>query len=118
MPQQVLRSLLKTSQRDAPLDDIVILGRTNLRRRGRRFGVQTGDCPAHAYVIGSTGTGKSTLLESMICQYMAAGRGSVLRIWRPCPDARKRGVGILSLDPFQALLGTVMGYDSCNLSSR
>jgi hypothetical protein len=59
-------------------DSLLILGRTNFRGGGKRFGMYTPDRLAHVYVIGQTGTGKSTLLETLIRQDLAARRGVAL----------------------------------------
>src|SRR5258706_8098488 len=51
---------------------------TNARARYTRFGIKQGDRLAHMHVIGKTGTGKSTLLESLFDQDVQAGRGCAL----------------------------------------
>jgi len=60
------------------MQDITFLGETDFRRIHKSFGIRTADRRTHLYVIGKTGTGKSTLLESMILQDMQAGRGFAL----------------------------------------
>jgi len=57
---------------------VVLLGRTNFRGRRRLFGIQDSDRFHHTYLIGKTGTGKSTLLESMIRQDIEDGAGVAL----------------------------------------
>lgn len=42
------------------------------------FGIRPGDRLSHVYIIGKTGTGKSSLLEHMIRQDVLAGRGAAL----------------------------------------
>ena len=42
------------------------------------FGVSAADRARHVYMIGQTGTGKSTLLKTMIAQDLAAGEGLAL----------------------------------------
>jgi len=39
------------------------------------FGLSTADRRQHTYIVGKTGTGKTTLLANMIVQDIAAGRG-------------------------------------------
>jgi Type IV secretion-system coupling protein DNA-binding domain len=56
-------------------NSITVLGRTNYRNQHRAFGIKQADRRAHMYIIGKTGTGKSTLLETMIRQDIEAGRG-------------------------------------------
>src|SRR5271169_1896595 len=43
-----------------------------------RFGLDTHDRRQHLYIIGQTGTGKSTLLRNLILQDIEAGRGVAL----------------------------------------
>ena len=54
------------------------LGRTNARQPYRTFGVRQRDRFSHVYVIGKTGTGKTTLLETLIRQDIEAGAGLAL----------------------------------------
>lgn len=56
----------------------LILARTNTRDRHHPFGIKQADRLSHLYVIGKTGVGKTTLLENMILQDIAAGRGCAL----------------------------------------
>jgi hypothetical protein len=57
---------------------ITLIGRTNFRNQHKAFGIRQVDRRAHMYIIGKTGTGKSTLLETMIRQDIEAGRGLAL----------------------------------------
>lgn len=54
---------------------LLVLGETTWRRQYQRFGLLEPDRLRHLYVLGKTGTGKSTLLGSLIAQDLAAGRG-------------------------------------------
>ena len=76
------------------------LGHTN-GRDAQRFGIKQADRLSHIYIIGKTGTGKSTLIETLICQDIAAGRGCALldphgdlveRIAGTLPDRRAGNV--------------------------
>ncbi len=58
--------------------DITYIGQTTYRNQQRRFGIRQADRLMHTYMIGKTGTGKSTLIESMIIQDIQAGRGCCL----------------------------------------
>src|SRR5258705_224755 len=51
---------------------------TNFRNEAKIFGVKKTDRRAHMYVIGKTGTGKSTLLETLIRQDIENGEGLAL----------------------------------------
>jgi hypothetical protein len=59
-------------------DDITFFTRTDFRNDGRVFGIKTEDRFSHVYVIGKTGTGKSTLMETMALQDLRRGAGFVL----------------------------------------
>ncbi len=67
---------------------ITILGRTNFRNQHKNFGIRQADRRASMYVIGKTGTGKSTLLETMIRQDIAAGHG--IAVFDPHGDVIER----------------------------
>ncbi len=57
---------------------ITLLGRTTFRDHHRLFGIRHEDRRAHMLAIGQTGTGKSTLLETMLIQDLAGGEGLAL----------------------------------------
>ena len=61
-----------------PDNRITFLGRTNWRNQQRAFGIKQADRRHHMYIIGKTGTGKSTLLETMIRQDIGADQGLAL----------------------------------------
>jgi hypothetical protein len=58
--------------------DVSYFGRTNHRERRVLFGIKQADRLSHMYVIGKTGVGKSTLLETLAWQDFEAGRGFAL----------------------------------------
>jgi type IV secretory pathway TraG/TraD family ATPase VirD4 len=58
--------------------DLTYLGRTDARYRSHLFGIRTEDRFSHVYIIGKTGTGKSTLIENMALQDLQLGRGFAL----------------------------------------
>src|SRR3989304_1411711 len=55
--------------------DIVPFGTTNFRNQSKVFGIKTIDRRNHMYVIGKTGTGKTTLLKNMMISDILAGNG-------------------------------------------
>jgi type IV secretory pathway TraG/TraD family ATPase VirD4 len=57
---------------------ITQFGRVNFRHDDRVFGIKTEDRFSHIYIIGKTGTGKSTLLETMVLQDLERGSGFAL----------------------------------------
>ncbi len=59
-------------------NDVTYLGETDFRARQVPFGIKREDRFSHVYVIGKTGTGKSTLLEGMALQDIANGNGLAL----------------------------------------
>lgn len=66
----------------------VMIGRTKWRDMDRAFGLLPPDRRAHMYVIGKTGTGKSSLLENMIRQDILAGNG--IAVFDPHGDLVER----------------------------
>jgi hypothetical protein len=71
-------------------DRVALFARTNFRNRGRLFGIRQADRRHHMYVIGRTGTGKSTLLETLIRQDIDGGQG--LALLDPHGDLAERDV--------------------------
>jgi len=55
-----------------------LFAKTTFRNWGAVFGIKQADRRSHMYVIGKTGTGKSTLLETLIVQDILADRGVAL----------------------------------------
>ncbi len=54
---------------------ITYIGETDYRNKRVKFGIKAKDRTRHVYVIGKTGTGKSTLLENMAVQDIQNGEG-------------------------------------------
>jgi DNA helicase HerA-like ATPase len=59
-------------------DDVLRFAQVNFRRDRRVFGIKREDRFSHVYIIGKTGTGKSTLLETMALEDLALGNGFAL----------------------------------------
>ncbi|MBK9107367.1 MAG: type IV secretion system DNA-binding domain-containing protein [Saprospiraceae bacterium] len=59
-------------------NEITYIGQTSYRNQQKNFGIKQADRLMHTYMIGKTGTGKSTLIETMITQDIQAGRGCCL----------------------------------------
>lgn len=57
---------------------ITYFAQTNFRNEFKPFGIKQTDRLAHMYIIGKTGTGKSTLLETLIRQDIESGCGLAL----------------------------------------
>ena len=59
------------------MDDaqITYIGKVDHRNKLTRFGIRAKDRTKHMYVIGKTGTGKSTFLENMLVQDIQNGNG-------------------------------------------
>lgn len=56
-------------------EEITIFAETDFRNQKRRFGIKNDDRRRHIYIIGKTGTGKTTLLENMAIQDIQRGNG-------------------------------------------
>jgi type IV secretory pathway TraG/TraD family ATPase VirD4 len=78
---------------------LTYIARTNFHSDARVFGIRQTDRRAHMYIVGKTGTGKSTLLETLIRQDIQAGRGMALldphgdlveRVVESIPERRER----------------------------
>jgi type IV secretory pathway TraG/TraD family ATPase VirD4 len=82
-------------------NEITYFAKTNFRNQGKLFGIRQEDRLMHTYIIGKTGTGKSTLIQTMIIQDIQAGRGVCLLdphgdlvqgVINAIPEARKDDV--------------------------
>src|SRR6201996_7843037 len=62
----------------SPTSEIAYFATTNHHNRHRLFGIKQTDRLSHIYIIGKTGVGKSTLLETLARQDLEAGRGFAL----------------------------------------
>ncbi len=92
-------------------EPLIFIGRTKWRDMSKPFGLWPEDRRAHMYVIGKTGTGKSSLLEGMIRQDVLAGNGLALfdphgdlaeRLNEWMPDSRRQDLIYLNVpDPEQ-----------------
>lgn len=56
-------------------NEITPIGITNYRNTNKKFGIKDRDRLQHIYVIGKSGTGKSTLLENMAISDIERGNG-------------------------------------------
>jgi len=63
---------------NTPEGDLTIIGETNFRNMYRTFGIKRDDRRRHIYMVGKSGTGKSTLIENMAINDVMAGRGVVV----------------------------------------
>jgi hypothetical protein len=72
---------------------ITFFARTDFRGEDKLFGIKQADRRAHMYIIGKTGTGKSTLLAAMIRQDIQSGRG--LALLDPHGDLVERLLGVV-----------------------
>jgi DNA helicase HerA-like ATPase len=57
---------------------VIHIGRVDFRNDDRLFGIKHEDRFSHLYIIGKTGTGKSTLIETMALQDLERGNGFAL----------------------------------------
>src|SRR6202048_1597356 len=59
-------------------NEVIQIGRVDFRSNHRPFGIKSEDRFSHIYIIGKTGTGKSTLMETMALQDLERGNGFAL----------------------------------------
>jgi hypothetical protein len=59
-------------------DNVIYIGKKRVWDGKVLFGLETEDRRQHLYVIGKTGTGKTTLLRNLLIQDIAMGRGIAL----------------------------------------
>lgn len=57
---------------------IAFFGTTSFRNQHTRFGIHRSDRRFHTYILGRSGSGKSSLLETLIRQDIASGEGLLL----------------------------------------
>src|SRR2546427_11887896 len=93
---------------------ITAFAETNFRNHRKTFGIKRRDRRSGMYIIGKTGTGKSTLLETMIRQDIENGEGVALldphgdlldRIARSIPEHRPRGLIYFNVPDIRNPLG-------------
>jgi hypothetical protein len=92
-------------------NSVSYFARTNFRNKGLPVGIRQADRLSHMYVIGKTGTGKSTLLETLVLQDVLQGRGMMLidphgdlaeRVMQAVPAHRREDVIYFNVpDPTQ-----------------
>ncbi len=93
---------------------ITYLAKTNFRNQNKIFGIKQKDCLSHSYILGKTGTGKSTLLFKMIYQDLCNFQGFVLldphveladKIVNNIPEYRKGDVIYLDISDLNLEVG-------------
>jgi len=102
---------------------ISYFARTNFRNDRRVFGIKQSDRLFHMHIIGKTGTGKTTLIETLALQDLYSGRGFCLvdphgdladRLFARIPEGERERVAYLDVaDPTQPL-----GYNPLRRVSR
>jgi len=95
------------------MEKITSLGETNFRNQHKRFGIKHADRRHHTYIIGRTGTGKSTLIANLARQDMVNDEGLALldphgdlveELVRSVPEARRSDlIYFNATDPASAL---------------
>jgi CxxC-x17-CxxC domain-containing protein len=58
-----------------PKNELAVLGQTTFRGQHVKFGIKLDDRRRHVYLLGKTGMGKSTLMQAMMIQDIANGKG-------------------------------------------
>jgi hypothetical protein len=92
--------------------DITYFAETTYRNERQRFGIHRRDRRAHMYLVGRTGMGKSTLLETLIASDISSGAGLALldphgdlatKVRDQVPAARAGD--LISFNPAQQAIG-------------
>lgn len=88
------------------MNDITYFAKTDFRNKHVAFGIRQEDRLMHTYIVGKTGTGKSTMMKTMFMQDVEAGRGAcvldphgdlVESIYRSIPERRKDDIIYLNI---------------------
>jgi len=58
-----------------PPEDLTVFAETNFRNKVARFGIKMNDRRRHMYIVGQTGTGKSTMMQNMAIDDIRENRG-------------------------------------------
>lgn len=94
--------------------DILPIGKTKHHYIKKTFGIRNNDRFSHLYIVGQTGTGKTTLLENFIFSDLKGGRGfvfldphgdSVEKIYASLSETGKENVIYLNAPDNQEELG-------------
>ncbi|MBL4658744.1 MAG: type IV secretion system DNA-binding domain-containing protein [Alcanivoracaceae bacterium] len=95
-------------------NSVTYLAKNNARLPHKKFGIKQADRLSHTYIIGKTGTGKSTLIKQMVLQDIKAGRGLCLidphgdlveSIYSQIPENRKEQVIYLNVPEVHQVYG-------------
>ena len=95
-------------------DRITFFAHGNFHDKRRVFGIRQADRLAHMYVIGKTGSGKSTLIETLVRQDIEAGNGLLLmdphgdlveRVVAAIPAGRKKDLIYFNVPDRSSRLG-------------
>jgi Cdc6-like AAA superfamily ATPase len=95
-------------------NSICYFAETNFRNKRDVFGIRQKDRLHHFYILGRTGTGKTTLLETKISQDLKANRGICLidvhgdlvnKVVKSIPEYRKKDVVYLDATNSELTLG-------------
>lgn len=65
-------------RQNTPEDVLTTIGMTNFRNTFHEFGIKNDDRRRHIYIVGKSGTGKSTLIENMAIDDVMRGRGVIV----------------------------------------
>ena len=65
-------------RQNTPDDILTVIGATNFRSTFHEFGIKGDDRRRHIYIVGKSGTGKSTLIENMAIDDVVRGKGVIV----------------------------------------
>jgi type IV secretory pathway TraG/TraD family ATPase VirD4 len=87
-------------------DCVTMIGTAFSRRGNKPFGIRLTDRLQHIYILGQTGTGKSTLLGNLMCQDLHQGHGFCLI--DPHGDLARQ---VADISPAEAIIWNVADPD-------
>ena len=77
--------------------EVSIFAKTNFRNQSVNFGIKSADRLRHMYVVGKSGTGKTTMMKNLMINDI------------------KNGFGVAVLDPHGEFVEELLKHVRCNL---
>ena len=72
---------MEVNSEEKPVHYPTVFARINRRGEKQPFGIKDEDRRSHIYIVGKTGTGKSTLIKTLVLSDINKGKGLALPGW-------------------------------------